>query len=50
VLLDALRGALEVGVHAPPDDLGVGVDHERGRVDEVGEENRGQLALHRRQY
>ena len=42
----AVRDALEVRLHAPPHDLGIGAGDERGRVDEIDEQDRGELAFH----
>ena len=42
----AVRDAVEVRLDTPPHDLGVGAGDERGRVDEVDEQDRGELAFH----
>jgi hypothetical protein len=42
----AVRDALEVGLHTTAHDLGIGARDERGRVDEVHEQDRGELAFH----
>src|SRR5581483_5592068 len=43
---DALRYLVEEAADAAADDLGIGVGDEAGRVDEIDEENGGELALH----
>ncbi len=45
--LDAVRNGLEELVHAPTHDFGIRRGHEPGRVDEVDEQHRCKLALHR---
>jgi hypothetical protein len=42
----AVRDALEVRLHAAPHDLGIGTRYERGGVDEIDEQDRGELAFH----
>ena len=44
--LDVAAGAVEEARDPPPDDLRVGRRDERGRVDEVDEQRRRELALH----
>ena len=43
---DALRDVLEVGVDAAANDLGVARGDERGRADEIDEEDGCELAFH----
>jgi len=43
---DAVRDALEVGLDTATHDLGIGTGDERRRVDEIDEQDRGELAFH----
>ena len=42
----AVRDAVEERLDTPPHDLRIGARNERGRVDEVDEQDRGKLAFH----
>jgi hypothetical protein len=46
--LDAAGDNLEVAIHALANDIGIRARDESRRVDEIGEQNRGDLALHSR--